>query len=64
MRAAELIVISSFAEAILVMLLSRFTFAPSDKDIYWNLAAIQYPTVGKDSPRSQLPMKVGFVESS
>lgn len=52
------------AEVVLVMLLAKFTFAPSDQEIYWNLAGIQYPTVGNDSSQPQLPMKVGLVKSS
>ena len=60
----ELIPAPPAAEVVLVMLLSKFTFAPSDQDVYWNLAGIQYPTVGKNSPQPQLPMKVGFVGSS
>ena len=58
-----LIFIPPIAEAVLVTLLSKFTFAPSDRDVYWNLAAIQYPTVGKNSTRPELPMKVRFMES-
>ncbi|EPS93818.1 hypothetical protein FOMPIDRAFT_1135460 [Fomitopsis schrenkii] len=49
-------------KVVLVMLLSKFTFAPSEKGVYWNLAGIQYPTVGKISSQPQLPMKVGFVK--
>ncbi|EPS94814.1 hypothetical protein FOMPIDRAFT_1026052 [Fomitopsis schrenkii] len=51
-------------KVVLVMLLARFTFAPSDKGVFWNLAGIQYPTVSQDSVQPQLPMKVGFVRSS
>ncbi|KAI0721447.1 cytochrome P450 [Fomitopsis betulina] len=51
-------------KVVLVMLLAKFTFAPSDQEIYWNLAGIQYPTVGNDSSQPQLPMKVGLVKSS
>ena len=51
-------------EVVLVTLLSTFTLAPSDKDVYWNLAGIQYPTIGKESLRPELPMKVGFLASS
>ena len=53
-----------FAEVVLVMLLAKFTFAPSGKDIYWNLAPIQFPTVGKESPQPQLPLMVGLVQRS
>ncbi|EPS98331.1 hypothetical protein FOMPIDRAFT_1024655, partial [Fomitopsis schrenkii] len=33
---------------VLAMLLSKFTFAPSDKEIRWNIGGILYPTVGMD----------------
>ncbi|EPS93813.1 hypothetical protein FOMPIDRAFT_1055630 [Fomitopsis schrenkii] len=51
-------------KVVLVILLAKFTFAPSDQGVFWNLAGIQYPTVSKDSVQPQLPMKVGFVKSS
>lgn len=50
-------------EVVLATLVSKFTFAPSDKNIYWNVAGIQYPTVGM-SARPEMPMKVAFVKSS
>ena len=52
------------AEVVLVALLSKFIFQPSDKHIDWNLSGIQFPSVGYKDPRPQLPMKVGFVKSS
>ena len=30
----------------------------SDKPVFWNLAAVSYPTVGKDGKQPQLPIKV------
>ncbi|KZT66921.1 cytochrome P450 [Daedalea quercina L-15889] len=48
---------------VLTTLLSNFTFAPSSKDIFWNVAGIQYPTVGMN-PKPEMPMKVGFVRSA
>ena len=42
------------------MLLSRFTFEPSDKDIKWNLVGVVYPSVGSN-PSPALPLKVGMV---
>ena len=45
------------------MLISKFTFAPSDKDVYWNVSGIQYPTIGTNA-RPEMPMKVSFVKSS
>ena len=52
----------SLAEIVLAMLLSKFTFAPSDKEIRWNIGGILYPTVGMDT-RPAMPLKVGFVKS-
>lgn len=45
------------------MLVSKFTFAPSGKDIYWNVAGIQYPTIGQGT-RPEMPVKLAFVKSS
>ncbi|EPT02232.1 hypothetical protein FOMPIDRAFT_1022893 [Fomitopsis schrenkii] len=50
-------------KVVLTMLFSKFTFAPSDKDIYWNVAGIQYPTIDMN-PKPEMPMKVTFVKSS
>lgn len=51
------------SEVVLAMLFSNFTFAPSDKTIYWNMAGIQYPTVDMNT-RPEMPMKVVFVKPS
>lgn len=48
------------SEVVLVLLLAKFTFTSSDKDIYWNLAGVSYPSV-RGSSKPQLPIKVGFV---
>ena len=48
-------------EVVLVLLLAKYTFRPSDKDIYWNLAGVSYPSV-RGSSKPQLPIKVGFVK--
>ncbi|KAH9929175.1 cytochrome P450 [Fomitopsis serialis] len=47
---------------VLSVLLANFTFAPSGKEIFWNVAGIQYPTVGM-SPVPEMPMKVGLVKA-
>ena len=49
-------------EIVLAVLLSNFTFAPSGKEIFWNVAGIQYPTVGMNQT-PEMPMKVGLVKS-
>lgn len=50
-------------EIVLAMLLSKFTFAPSGKEIRWNIGGILYPTVGMDT-RPAMPLKVGFVKTA
>lgn len=42
------------------MLLEKFAFAPSDKEIYWNMAPIVAPIIKgtSDSTATQLPLKV------
>ncbi|KAI0717433.1 cytochrome P450 [Cerioporus squamosus] len=45
-------------KAVLFVLLQHFKFEPTGKPIAWNLAAVQYPTVGKESPVPELPLKV------
>lgn len=39
-------------------MLRSFRFLPSGKaeEIYWNLAAISYPTVGREDTKSSLPL--------
>ena len=53
-------------EVILAILLESFTFEiPSDlpAPIVWNLAGIQYPSVGYESEKGQLPLKVTLVQT-
>ena len=50
------------AEAVLCLLLAKFTFAPSGKKIVWNLSNVRFPTVGDDSKPS-MPMKVGLYKA-
>ena len=50
-------------EVVLSLLLMKFTFAPSDKPIVWNIAGIRYPTVG-DATTPSLPMKVGLYKET
>ena len=47
------------AEVVLCLLLSKFTFAPSDKPVFWNMSAVRFPTVGTD-PKPSLPLRVGL----
>ncbi|KAI0069487.1 cytochrome P450 [Panus rudis PR-1116 ss-1] len=47
-------------KVVLSLLLDNFEFSMADcgKDIFWNLAGVRYPTVGMESNRPQMPMKV------
>ena len=47
------------AEVVLCLLLSKFTFAKSDKEVVWNLAGVRFPSV-KGGSKASLPMKVGL----
>ena len=49
--------LSCAAEVVLCMLLAKFTFAPSEKKIVWNLSNVRYPSAG-DDPKPAMPMKV------
>ncbi|RPD69471.1 cytochrome P450 [Lentinus tigrinus ALCF2SS1-7] len=46
-------------KVVLCLLLSKFTFAKSDKEVTWMLAGVRYPTVG-DAGKASLPMKVAL----
>ena len=50
-------------EAVLCLLLAKYTFAPSGKKISWNLSNVRFPTVG-DDPKPSMPMKVALYKSS
>ena len=52
------------AEVVLSVLVSSFTFELPDKPIEWNVAGVWYPTVGKDSNKPQLPLKVQMYKGS
>ena len=45
-------------EVVLSVLISKFTFRLSDKEIEWNIGSVMYPTVGKESTKPELPLKV------
>ena len=51
------------AEVILSTLLPAFAFElPNDKEICWNLAGIQYPTVGTISSKAEMPLQISSVK--
>jgi len=51
-------------KVVLCVLLAALTFDITDKPIAWNVAVVWYPTVGKDSERPQLPLKVGLYQNT
>ncbi|KAI0336162.1 cytochrome P450 [Cubamyces sp. BRFM 1775] len=48
-------------KTVLCVLLQHFKFEPTGKPIAWNFAAVQYPTVGKESTFPELPLKVSLL---
>ena len=48
-------------ETVLFVLLQHFKFKPTGKPIAWNFAAVQYPTVGRESPEPEMPLKVSLL---
>ncbi len=50
------------AEVVLSVLLKSFRFSPSNKEIVWNLSPVKYPTVGRESSRPSMPMKVELLK--
>lgn len=55
---ASACVLTSDIEVVLAVLLRSFRFMSSDKEVYWNLAGVNYPTVGKGGMKAALPLKV------
>ncbi len=58
-----LIAFSPSTETVLFILLQYLKVEPTNKPIAWNFAAVQYPTVGRDSPNPELPLKVSLLHS-
>lgn len=50
-------------EVVLSVLITHFTFESSGKPIEWNIGGVMYPTVGKESNRPELPLKVALYKS-
>lgn len=48
-------------ETVLSVLLRSFRFSPSDKKVYWNMAPVYYPTVGRDGIKPAMYLKVEAV---
>ncbi|KAI0327588.1 cytochrome P450 [Cubamyces sp. BRFM 1775] len=51
-------------KVVLALLLSNFTFELSDKPIAWNISGIQFPTVGINGQKPELPLKVSRLAKS
>ena len=49
-------------EVVLAVMIRAFKFSLSDKEIYWNMATVIYPTVGKESPKPELYLKVERID--
>ncbi|KAI0070119.1 cytochrome P450 [Panus rudis PR-1116 ss-1] len=50
-------------KVVLSILIESFKFElPEGKEIYWNNAGVQYPSVGRDGSKSELPLKVTLVK--
>lgn len=48
-------------EVVLSEMLANFTFELSERPVVWNLAGILYPTVGMESTKQELWLKVRAV---
>ena len=40
------------------MMLRSFKFHPGDKEIYWNLAGVNFPTVGTSGSKPEMYLKL------
>ncbi|KAI0072598.1 cytochrome P450 [Panus rudis PR-1116 ss-1] len=50
-------------KVVLSVLIDTFQFdLPKDKEIYWNTAGIQFPSVGRESRKSELPLQVSLAQ--
>ena len=51
-----------FPEVVLSVLLRSFRFYLSDKEVVWNYSAVKFPTVGRDSNKPSMPMKIELLK--
>ena len=49
------------AEVVLSLLIESFRFAPSNKEIYWQMTSVATPTVVGEGSKVQLPLLVSEV---
>ena len=47
----------------MAVMLRSFKFLPGEKEVYWNLAPVSYPTVGKESTKAELHLKLEPVKA-
>ena len=48
----------AFSEVVLAVMLRSFVFSLSDKEVHWNFAGVNYPTVGKDSNKPAMYLRL------
>nr|BAK09536.1 cytochrome P450 [Postia placenta] len=48
-------------KVVLSVLLPTFTFGPTEKPIIWNFAPVAFPSIGRDSLKSEMPLSVGLI---
>ena len=53
---------SSLQEVVLSLLIESFEFAPSEKEIFWQMSNIVSPTVVGGESKPQLPIMVKLVQ--
>ena len=47
-----------FPEVVLATLLPAFAFELTDQEITWNFSAVNYPTMGEESSKPEMLLKV------
>ncbi len=45
-------------EVVLATLLPTFAFELTEQEITWNFSAVNYPTMGEESPKPEMLLKV------
>lgn len=52
-------VLTPIPEVVLSLMLLKFKFEPTNKEIKWNISGIRFPTVG-DATKPSLPLKLSM----
>ena len=50
-------------EIILSLLLSNYSFVPTGKPVLWNLSAVVYPTMGSESEKPEVLLKIKALQA-